>query len=95
MSLAPTVEGNSEARNGDYKFERFPMEVATIRVEEARLQWMQLHYYSLSSHSLLLRQLNVPNFVWILGTSGFDSWKGRKNSQCSWPGKIDTGKTGI
>ena len=78
-SLALTVEGNLEVRNGDCKFEQFPAAEATIRVEEeVRLQWLHLHYYSLFSHSSLLRQQNVPNCVWTQETSEFDSWKGKK-----------------
>jgi hypothetical protein len=38
VSLAPILEVNLEVRNGDGKFERFPVVEATIRVEGARLQ---------------------------------------------------------
>jgi hypothetical protein len=49
---------------------------ATTEVEGARLQWMQVHYYSPSSHSSLLMQQNVPNFALTQETNGFDNWKG-------------------
>ena len=62
MSLVPMVEGNMEVWNDDYKFGRFQV-VGATREEGPRLQWMQFHYYSPSSHSSLLRQQNVPNFV--------------------------------
>ena len=38
MSLAPMAEGNLVVRNGDCKFERFPVVEATIRVEGAGLR---------------------------------------------------------
>jgi hypothetical protein len=78
VSLAPMGEGNLVVRNGDCKSEQVPMVEVMITVEGAKLQWMLLHCYSLSSHSSLLRQQNVQNFVWTQETSGFDNWKGKE-----------------
>lgn len=81
VSLAPMVEGNLGVRSGDCKFEQFLVAEATIRVEGAKLQRLRLHYYSPSSHSSLLRQQNVPNFVSTQETSEFDNWRGKKKYQ--------------